>query len=164
MFHANTDSSVTFLRCNSQANTFLMAQSWHIVLTDLQFHLPCHKCNLHSSPLSSYFETEVIFPFPSIFLCILYHTSKYCRRGKTRMFLFWTSLEKSNRFLCFLCLPPLSLIEKAQVTCTHYVNTGSLLSLALKLGGSIFKESLIQHLIHVALISSALYQNIMKVY
>lgn len=84
----------------------------------------------------------------------MYHTYKYCRVKPAR-FDFepnWKKKKKSNGFFRFLPLSPSSLPEKAQVTCIHYVNTGSLLSLALKSGGSIFKETLIQHPIHVALI------------
>lgn len=71
---------------------------------------------------------------------------------------------KIKRISLLSLLISFSLIGKAQVPCIHYVNPGRLLSPALKLGGSIFKETLIQHLIHVALISSALYQNNMKIY
>lgn len=117
----------------------------------LPFHPSCHRRNPPTtSPRSTYFKTSNFSFLQCFSLYLMYHTYKYYRI-KTARFDFepnWKK-KKSNGFFHFL---PLSPPEKAQVTCIHYVNTGSLLSLALKSGGSIFKETLIQHPIHVALI------------
>lgn len=120
MSHANTGSS-TFLRSISLANTcpslpqeYFPGQSlpdgtsWH-QLQLILFHLPCHMCSPSTtSPLSSYFDTQIIFPFSNISLFVFYITSTKVAEGvKYAYFSFephWKNQTNFSAFFAYLLL------------------------------------------------------------